>query len=985
MSDMGVFISSRWIIGAGHQNQGSAPPPQYLGQPISVRIPKQQILGGSAAPGYFSYTFYATDTIEPGDLAVDVRMLKLANLGTKSSNETDPLAPNQIDLDNLGHRFFRLGAAPLNGNSITVGGFGNTAYETPAGTLDFLEPTRGLRWGRGRINISGALAGLVSASTQSQTGYVKYDAQLGGGDSGSGHYFRRGLEWEVAGIVSAGGTLSPGLSVESMMGNIQAALQTHDPAAIVSMNSLSLAAAQPTRYWDGSSDNSWNTAGYNWTDTNGAYSAPPRYDSAVADSVLIYTAAGPNISGTAVAQDVFISKGGQTAASASMSSGSLTVAGLFLAHQPSQKGSFAMSGGNLKSQQTYLGLKGVGTFTQTGGVHKVELLSLGGTAASGVASYYSLQGGTLNAGDTAIGVNSTGDVELQVGGTSTFTSERLQVGDGGVGIFSQAGGETIVHEATISSGSRLTLFAGEFVARTATVAGSIDALGGSMAIGQLKSATGSALDFQSAGTSITFETGLVDLSEATFSNYGPGASIRVNNALVTVSPAAGALLNNGVAVRDNQGNLVTDLSSIPIHVVGSPAVIRNGNAVIGFGEISDRVEVSEGASLTPGAYYWNNGISSTQSAYLILTGGVKLDDESSIDLGANQASRLTVTAGRQFAAQTSVINTGAISPTGPQGTFTAQNIEVSSNGKLVASGERFIQASRGSSLINAGQFEIGTSGDGNEVASLRLGVRNSTTAKSGLTSYGVGSVMVFDVTATGHDKLEATRIHLGGQGYGGSEVPQAERSVIQIDVPASDVSSFQLGDSFTLVDLDENANGQLDSDGFREVIFGYYRNVRYGGDSDLTGLLEPAQSGIATLQSFMNPDGNPATHDGKAIAIVYADQFVGTGPFVGDAIIDPSMGVSAVIAIPGDANLDGIVDQLDFSVVANHFNGTGTWADGDFNGDGLVNQLDYSTVASYWGQSDDYGVGIGGVPEPAASTLLLTSLAAVAARRRRRK
>jgi hypothetical protein len=258
-----------------------------------------------------------------------------------------------------------------------------------------------------------------------------------------------------------------------------------------------------------------------------------------------------------------------------------------------------------------------------------------------------------------------------------------------------------------------------------------------------------------------------------------------------------------------------------------------------------------------------------------------------------------------------------------------------------------------------------------------------------LNSYGTGSVMVFDITSTGHDELDATRLHLGGQGNGGNEVPQSERSVIQIDVPASDVSSFQFGDSFTLVDLDEDANGQvdnlLDPDAFREVIFGYYRGVRFGGDSDSTGLLEPAQSGIATLQNFMNPDGDPTTHDGKAIAIVYADQFVGTGPFVGHAIVEPSMGVSAIIAIPGDANLDGVVNQLDFSVVANHFNATGTWADGDFNGDGIVNQLDYSTVASYWEQSDDYGGGIGGVPEPAASTLLLTSLAAVAVRRRRNK
>jgi hypothetical protein len=44
-----------------------------------------------------------------------------------------------------------------------------------------------------------------------------------------------------------------------------------------------------------------------------------------------------------------------------------------------------------------------------------------------------------------------------------------------------------------------------------------------------------------------------------------------------------------------------------------------------------------------------------------------------------------------------------------------------------------------------------------------------------------------------------------------------------------------------------------------------------------------------------------------------------------------------VVAVPGDANLDGTVDLQDFGLLKDNFNKTGmTWADGEFTGDGLI-------------------------------------------------
>ncbi len=54
--------------------------------------------------------------------------------------------------------------------------------------------------------------------------------------------------------------------------------------------------------------------------------------------------------------------------------------------------------------------------------------------------------------------------------------------------------------------------------------------------------------------------------------------------------------------------------------------------------------------------------------------------------------------------------------------------------------------------------------------------------------------------------------------------------------------------------------------------------------------------------------------------------------------------------IAGDANLDGIVNSADFTVMASNFEKTGmTWMSGDFNGDGNVNALDFNAIATNFG------------------------------------
>lgn len=68
--------------------------------------------------------------------------------------------------------------------------------------------------------------------------------------------------------------------------------------------------------------------------------------------------------------------------------------------------------------------------------------------------------------------------------------------------------------------------------------------------------------------------------------------------------------------------------------------------------------------------------------------------------------------------------------------------------------------------------------------------------------------------------------------------------------------------------------------------------------------------------------------------------------------------------LPGDANLDGVVDGSDFNIWnANKFQATGLWSRGDFNADGVTDGLDFNVWNSHKFQAADsdpqQGIGAG--------------------------
>ena len=76
--------------------------------------------------------------------------------------------------------------------------------------------------------------------------------------------------------------------------------------------------------------------------------------------------------------------------------------------------------------------------------------------------------------------------------------------------------------------------------------------------------------------------------------------------------------------------------------------------------------------------------------------------------------------------------------------------------------------------------------------------------------------------------------------------------------------------------------------------------------------------------------------------------------------------------IPGDANLDDIVDSQDFGILKDNFGLSGGWGQGDFNGDSIVDSQDFGIHKDHFGDT---------LPEPATLGLLLIGGLALLRRR----
>jgi len=114
--------------------------------------------------------------------------------------------------------------------------------------------------------------------------------------------------------------------------------------------------------------------------------------------------------------------------------------------------------------------------------------------------------------------------------------------------------------------------------------------------------------------------------------------------------------------------------------------------------------------------------------------------------------------------------------------------------------------------------------------------------------------------------------------------------------------------------------------------------------------------------------------DGAAYFLIGDDSTDASFYFAGEAleVIAPEA------AVPGDANGDGVVDDLDLTALATHWQQVGGLAQGDFNGDGFISDLDLTVLAIAWPPA---GLGVSAVPEPATLFMLALGACALPVRR----
>lgn len=98
-----------------------------------------------------------------------------------------------------------------------------------------------------------------------------------------------------------------------------------------------------------------------------------------------------------------------------------------------------------------------------------------------------------------------------------------------------------------------------------------------------------------------------------------------------------------------------------------------------------------------------------------------------------------------------------------------------------------------------------------------------------------------------------------------------------------------------------------------------------------------------------------------------------------------TVSLTGIVATPGDADLNNVINFDDYAHIDNGFNnGLTGWVNGDFDGNGVINFDDYSLIDFNFNLQFNTGPNLNSVPEPALAGVQALACTLLSLRRRRR-
>jgi autotransporter-associated beta strand protein len=263
---------------------------------------------------------------------------------------------------------------------------------------------------------------------------------------------------------------------------------------------------------------------------------------------------------------------------------------------------------------------------------------------------------------------------------------------------------------------------------------------------------------------------------------------------------------------------------------------------------------------------------------------------------------------------------------------------------------------------------------------------NGTLILNGINSYAIGTDVQVGTLITATNLSNGTVTAVSTALQGGLTIASGATARVLPKATANDPSGTTVLPTMFIsstgrLDLTNNAlvedypdNTSSPANTRRTLLSGGYNNGAWNG------------SGITSSRAAAQAGSMQKTAIGYAEASDVLTYSSGSASFAGVNLVQGNKALLFRYTYSGDANLDGVVNALDFNALASAYGqntGSQVWAKGDFNYDGNTDTLDFNALAANFNASGPIpGAGLGTlVPEPSA--IAVVALAGAGLRRRR--